>query len=48
MKNMLTIICTIAGLFETTITAPIIMAYMTLTEIGVMKKIMLIIYGRII
>jgi len=47
MKNSLTIICTVAGLFETTISAPIIMAYMTLTEIGVMKKIMRIIYGRL-
>ena len=47
MKNLLTIGLTAVGLIDTTYSAPIIMAYMTLTEIEVMKGIIKIVAGRI-
>ena len=47
MKNLLTIGLTAVGLIDTTDSAPIIMAYMTLTEIEVMKGIIKIVAGRI-
>jgi hypothetical protein len=47
MKNLLTIGLTSVGLIDTTYSAPIIMAYMTLTEIEVMKGIIKIVAGRI-
>ena len=45
-KNFLTVACCVFGIYETTYSAPVIMLYMTLTEIDVMKKITYVIMGR--